>query len=274
MSKIIFIDWGIFMFRAIFSSLNNPQVPSTYTCLNMILSCLKKIGVEPEDKIIIAVDSKSWRKDYSKEYKSNRKETREKYPINWEEEWKKFDWLLEQLDKATDFSIIKEYGLEADDIMAVGSRVFKDKTVILCTFDNDMEQLQVYDNVKIFSPLKKAKGQRGAYKVKPKNFNAYKLITKKINKEVSDNLVSPILSQENYDKRLMLVTLLELPENIENLVKEKLQNLPEKELNLELFPFKNLRKRYMDIYNSDKKITYEYCVQLEEKRKKRRRKAK
>ena len=260
------------MFRAIFSSLNNPQIPSIYTCLNMILSCLKKIGIEPEDKVIIACDSRSWRKDFSKEYKANREEARERYPINWKEEWKKFDWLLEQLDLATDFSIIKEYGLEADDIMAVGSRVFKDNEVILVSSDSDLEQLQDYNNVKLFSPLKKAKGQKGAYKVKPKNFNAYKLITKKINKEVADNLTSPIVTQQDYDKRLLLVNLLELPENIENLAKEKLQNLPEKELNLELLPFKNLRKKFMDIYNSDKKITYEYCVQLEEKRKKRRRK--
>ncbi|KKN41788.1 hypothetical protein LCGC14_0719600, partial [marine sediment metagenome] len=48
--------------------------------LSMILFCLRKVGVEPTDKIIVACDyGRSWRKALSKEYKADRKEQRDKH---------------------------------------------------------------------------------------------------------------------------------------------------------------------------------------------------
>ena len=67
------------------------------------------------------------------------KAAREKYPINWTEEYQKFNDLLDSIDQATDWNVIAIKGLEADDIMAVGSRYFKDNEVILVTFDSDLE---------------------------------------------------------------------------------------------------------------------------------------
>lgn len=271
MSKTIFIDWGIFLHRSVFASLHNKSVPSTYTCLRMIISCLKKIGIEPDDRIIIAVDGRhSWRKDLEKSYKQNRKKFRESFPIDWDKEFKSFDWLLQKIDEATDWNIIKIDRVEADDIMSVGSRIFKDSEVVLVTYDSDLEQMLHYPNVKIFSPIKKAKGKKGAYKVKPKNFNVYKLISKKIEKEIADNLTAPILNQEDYDRRNTCVNLLKLPDNIENTIKERLNNLEDKELNISELPFNNIRNSFFDIYNSDDIITYTYCEKLEEKRNKRR----
>ena len=59
MNKVIILDWGMFLHRAIFSTLNNPQIPSTYTCLNMIISSLKKIGISPDDRIKDIVGEKT-----------------------------------------------------------------------------------------------------------------------------------------------------------------------------------------------------------------------
>lgn len=273
MSKVVIIDWGIFLHRSAYASVNNPNIPATYTCLNMILSCLKKIGLNPDDKVIIAVDGRnSWRKDYDTNYKGDRKEKRDKSGIDWTKEFANFDWLLKKIDEATDWNIVKEDRLEADDIMAVGSRFFKDKEIILVTYDSDLEQMFEYSNVKIFSPIKKAKGKKGGYKIKPKKFNVYKLISKKIDKEVSDNLTTPILNQSDYEKRNICVNLLKLPETVENTIKSKLNSLKNKEINLEKLPYKNLKSRFFDIYNSDDIVTYDYCVQLEAKRKNRRKK--
>lgn len=272
-SKVIFIDFGIFLHRSIFASIHNPNIPSTYTCLNMIMSCLKRIGIDPDDRIIVAVDyGHSWRKEVDTSYKANRKEAREKFPIDWDKEFKSFNWLLDKIDKATDWNIVKANGLEADDWMAVGSRYFKDNEVILVTYDSDMEQCWAYNNVKIFSPIKKCVGKqgKGAYKIPPPNFNVYKLLSKKIEKETADNLTNEIFSQEDYEKRKQIVNLLELPENIENTIKERLSNLEDKTSNIELLPFQSLKVRFKDIYSSNKIVTYEDSLKKRRKTRKRK----
>jgi len=269
MNKIIVLDWGIFLHRAVFASVNNPNVPSTYTALSMILGNLKRIGVETEDQIIVAVDARhSWRKDYEAEYKGDRKKKRAESPIDWKYHYKKFDELLETLEITTNWHIIKIDHLEADDIMAVVCRYFKDKEVVLVTYDSDLEQCWAYEHVKIFSPKSKK------WKLKPTNFNAYKLISKKIQKEVSDNLTSPILNEEDYYTRLTCVNLLELPEWVENSVKKDLDNIEDRVYYPEHFPFNGLKERYENLYNNTKDIIIyeEQLRKAEEKEARKKRK--
>ena len=273
--KIIFIDWSVFVFRAIFSWRRNPQIPATWNCMNMITSCLRKVGVDPIDTIFVATDyMKSWRKTYAEEYKANRKAFRESFKdIDWEQMWRDFDDLLEQVNKGTDWFILRKEHLEADDWMAMGARRFKDEKVVLITSDNDLEQCFYYPNVKIFSPLIKFKGTKGAYKVPPKNFDVYKFIAKKINKEVTDNLVSPILNEEDYDKRKICVNLLELPDFVENQIKEIFDNLSEKESDLNYIRSQSIRKKIGALWNDKTKIVkYVDCVIKEEKKKLKKKK--
>lgn len=275
MDKVVVIDFGIFSHRAIFATMNNPKIPSTYTCFNMMLSSLGRIGVNPDDKIIIACDGRSsWRKEYEKAYKADRAKKRAESPIDWNSEYTKMNQLLENIDKATDWHIIKLDHIEADDIMAVASRYYKDKEVILVTYDSDLEQCWSYTNVKIFSIMKKSKGGKGAYKIKPKNFNVYKFLAKKVNKEVSDNLVSPILNEEDYDNRMICINLLELPQWVENTIIKELKELKVKKGNFNLLWFKNLRPKLNNLYNSTKILTYDYCKELLEKRKRRKKNGK
>lgn len=249
MDKIIVLDWGIFLHRAVFASVNNPDIPTTYTAMSMILGNLKRIGVNPEDTIIVAVDARhSWRKDYEFDYKGDRKKKREGSPIDWKYHYQKFDELLETLEITTNWHIIKIDHLEADDIMAVTCRYFKDKEVVLVTYDSDLEQCWAYENVKIFSPKAKK------WKLRPDNFNAYKVISKKVQKEASDNLTSPILNEEDYYTRLTCITLLELPEWVENAVKKDLDNIEDRVYYPEHFPFNGLKDRYMNLYTNKKDI--------------------
>lgn len=243
-NKIIVIDWGIFSHRAIFASAKNPGVPSTYTCLSMVLGCLKRIGVDREkDRVIIAIDARnSWRKDYEKSYKGDRSQKRKESPIDWNKEYKQMNWLLEKFEIATNFNQILFPRTEADGIMAVCCRYFKDKEVILVTYDSDLCQCWSYGNVKMFSPKTKR------YKIAPKNYNAQKDILKKVNKEVSDNLTSPILCEQDFNNRLLCVNLLSLPDHIENSIIAELENLPDKENHPELIPYPTLRTRFPNIY--------------------------
>lgn len=275
--KIIVLDWLVFVHTAIFAWRNTKSIPMSYTLLNMIISCLRRIGVEPFDTIYIACDHYgSWRKEYAEEYKANRKAQRDKYEdIDWEQMWKDSDNMLEILDKGTDWIIIKNehsIHLEADDIASyiVRNNQDKDKDIILVTTDGDWEQMWKFDNVKLFSPKMKPK----RYKVKPNNFNIHKLISSKVKKETSDNLISPIITEKDYDTRLMLINLLELPEFVEKKLENTFANLNiDKDYNLDCIPFLKLRERIGNLYNDkDNIVDYDWCIKLEEKRNNRKKK--
>ena len=273
MCKVVVLDWSIFMFRGIFAWRNRKEIPATWYSMNMIISTLQKIGIDKDDLVIVAGDGRnSWRKDYEQEYKKNRKAFRESFEdVDWNKMYNDYDYLLEKIREITNFHVIKIDRLEADDIGAVVSRYYKDKEIILVSYDQDWEQMLQYNNVKIWSILLKNKKGKGAYKIKPKNFNAYMLLSKKIEKEVSDNLINPILNEKDYNNRMLCVNLLELPEFVENQIKEKLDEIKSKEWgDIEQFPFPSIRKKLEHLYDKDKVITYEECLVKKTKKKKKR----
>lgn len=277
--RVIVVDWSIIVFRSIYAWKNNKQMPPTYTGLSILISSLKKMGLNKNTEVIIAVDSirGNWRKELIRDYKGDRKEKREKdKEINWNTMFAKFNSLLCDLEMGTPFHVIEIDKLEADDIAGVASKYYQEKDevseIILCSYDHDWEQLWHHSKVKIYSFLKKWKTGKGMYKVKPKKFNAYALIAKMINKETSDNLVDEILDERTYDKREQLVNLLDLPKWIEEKVVNRLNNLvKDNQWNLEALPFPKLRERFKEAYNEKYKITYEECEKLVEKRNKRKR---
>ena len=132
-----------------------------------------------------------------------------------------------------------------------------------------------YPNVKIFSILKKYKGHKGAYKIPAPNFNAYKLLASKVKQEKTDNLITPILSDKDYENRLKCVNLLELPEFIEGQIIKELENYKEKEADINFIPFRTIKEKLENLYNNKEKIvTYKMCEDYEEKKKKRKRRNK
>ena len=263
--KIIVVDYGCFMFSAIFAHKYTPQIPVSYTILNMVLANLLKVGVSENDTIMIACDEgHSWRKDYDKQYKAGRKEGREKHTeINWTEMFEQVNKLLIQLDISTTWHILKYPSLEADDWQAVATKYYKDNEVILVTFDSDMEQLLDRTNVKIFSPKAKK------YKF---NSNPLKHLAKKINKEVADGLTNPVLNEEDYNTRNLIVNLRDLPEFVVTPITEAFAKLQPKEPTIEEFPYPSLKDKYLNLSkDTSKLVSYEKCEkQIERKKKKKK----
>jgi hypothetical protein len=260
--KIIVLDWGIFTFRGIFSWRVNREIPVEYTITNMILANLLKVGVKEEDIIMLATDyGKSWRKDFDIQYKADRKEKREAFhDINWDIMFEKVNNLLTKIDVATNWYILREERIEADDWMAYTTKYFPNNEIVLISYDKDIEQLlpPARPNVKIFSPLSKK------YKV---GINPAKVLAEKINKEASDNLTNPILNEEDYDRRNLLVNLLELPEFIEQKLEPRFRNLEPKEGDADEFPFNGLRVKYLNLCNDKSKLV---TMEMSEKKKKKK----
>jgi len=246
--KVIFIDYSVYVHRAICAWRVSPtkQIPATFTALSMIFGSLMRVGLSPDDLVIFAVDSHkgNWRKEIDPAYKANRKGKREKFEdIDWPKQFAEFDELIVNLEQSTPFYFISAEKMEADDIIAYGVRHFDDKECIIISTDSDFEQLLAFPNVKLFSPVAKK------YKhVK----NPYKILAKKINKETTDNLITPILTTADYEKRKTIVNLMELPSFVEEAVAESLSLVQPKEYSIERLMFRTLIERYHKLFNSDK----------------------
>jgi len=249
--KVVFLDWGVFLHKAIFAS-QKSSVSSIYVALTMIVGDLKKVGISPNDTIILAVDSHgkgNWRKDLDSQYKSTRRKKREDTGIDWETHFCMFENLLNDLDSGTPFHVVEIDRLEADDIISAGCRFYKDKEIVIVSHDSDYEQLFEYKNVKIFNPKSK--------KYKKPVENPQAVLQSKIKKEVADDLISPILSERDYEIRKTIVSLLSLPDSIENQVIDSLKKIsPKQYWDLNKLPFPVIRQRFSTIYNNDKKVDY------------------
>ena len=278
MGKVVLIDMSVLAFKSIFNyelGLKYKRggsflLPASYTYVTSLISCLKKINLNQDDTVILALDDKSWRKNLCADYKANRQEAREKHTlIDWQKEFDAISRVNSQLDYATPFHLLRIPQCESDDIASVATRVFKDREVILATIDVDWHMLAYYPNVKIFNlNFKTPKGKGGFVQITKEE--ALKILAKKCRLgDKGDNvLVYPNEDENDSDLRKTLVNLLELPQEIELAVTEVLQNLPDKQgIKWEEFPFKNsLGQRFNDIYDKKFMLTPEYCYSLQAKR--------
>jgi len=270
--KVILVDWGMILHRTVFAWRKDKDVPLSFLALNQLVSYLYKIGLEKKDIIIIAVDSEkgSWRRDAIQEYKANRKQKRESYSdLDWKLLFREFDELLELIKKATPFHVIKIDKLEADDIIAYATKFYKDRECIIVSVDKDFELLWERKNVKIFSPLVKFRGKRGAYKICPNEDYPKRLLKKKIKREESDNLVSEIHTAEEYELRKIVVDLLNLPKYVELLVAKELKKINnKKKWDINLIPYPKIRKKLLQAFYNCDIIDYRECEMAFKQRRK------
>jgi len=242
--KVIFIDWSIFVHKAIFA---RQEMPITYTCIRMILSILKLLSLKETDLIIFAIDSSkgNWRKQLDTNYKANRADIRKKSGLDWDELFGEFSEFLENINVSTPFHVVEIDNLEADDIIAYGCRYYKDDDCIIVSSDTDYEQLTAFENVKLLSSNSKK------FKIVK---NPYKSLAKKIQYEKTDNLISPILNQQDFDLRNKIVNLLTLPAEVESPIHFELSKITDtKDFDIELFRFEKLQQEILNIYLPQKK---------------------
>ena len=244
-SRVFLVDWSVFVHRSIFAwRMQKGTIPATYYCLNSLFTCLKLLKPKQDDLIILALDSYgkgNWRRDYDPAYKANRKESRQKYEdINWSKQFEDMNVLLNNVHYSTPFIPIQVNGLEADDIISYACRYYKDRAKIILTTDSDMNQLYSLGNVKIFSP-------------KTKKFriveHPLRELTKKIRKEATDNLITPITNKAEYDRRKIIVSLLKLPDEVEKPLEKIFTSLqPKTKYYPDAIMFKSLKAKYNTLY--------------------------
>lgn len=104
--------------------------------------------------VVLAIDSRSWRKDVFPFYKFKRGETRDKDKDKWQLFFDFCTKLIQELDEFYPGSVVKAKGAEADDIIGVLClRYAPNEKVLVVSTDGDMIQLLTIGNVVLYSPL-------------------------------------------------------------------------------------------------------------------------
>ena len=109
-------------------------------------------------EIVICTDfHSSWRKEVFPFYKAHRKVAREKQKtekgMDWSALFDTISKIIVEIDTFFPYKVIRVPHAEGDDVIAVLSKTFKEKSLIVSS-DKDFSQLYKYNWVRQFSPMK------------------------------------------------------------------------------------------------------------------------
>ena len=141
---------------------NHTNIPLDEGLLrHMILNTIRLNRNKFADKygeMVICCDSKKyWRRDVFPYYKASRKKDREASGVDWNTMFNTLSTVRQELVDNFPYKTLMIEGAEADDI--IGTLVHKynqyEKEILILSSDKDFMQLQVYSNVKQYSPVHK-----------------------------------------------------------------------------------------------------------------------
>ena len=131
---------------------------------HMIFNSIRMYRSKYKDKygeIVICTDGqKNWRYDVYPHYKFKRKDARKESKMDWNELFRITNMVLEELKENFPYKVIEHERCEADDIIAALCNFTNEgfgnyEPVLIVSSDKDFAQLQVFDNVAQYSPMKK-----------------------------------------------------------------------------------------------------------------------
>ena len=141
---------------------NHTNIPLDEGLLrHMILNTIRvnrnKFTKQNSNMIICCDSKKYWRRDIFPYYKASRKKDREKSGVDWSTMFNTLSLVRQELIDYFPYKTLMVEGAEADDI--IGTLVHKynqyEKEILILSSDKDFMQLQVYPNVKQYSPVHK-----------------------------------------------------------------------------------------------------------------------
>lgn len=141
---------------------NHTNIPLDEGLLrHMILNTIRvnrnKFSNQNSNMIICCDSKKYWRRDIFPYYKASRKKDREKSGVDWSTMFNTLSLVRQELIDYFPYKTLMVEGAEADDI--IGTLVHKynqyEKEILILSSDKDFMQLQVYPNVKQYSPVHK-----------------------------------------------------------------------------------------------------------------------
>jgi len=138
-----------------------------HVTLSTLKSYKKKYGKEYGDIVICCDGRKYWRREYYQHYKAGRKKAREASDLDWGLIFDTLSEMREDIAKNFPYKVLHIERCEADDIIAALSKYAQEnelimegleetsQKILIVSSDNDFKQLQLYPNVKQWSPMQK-----------------------------------------------------------------------------------------------------------------------
>jgi hypothetical protein len=138
-----------------------------HVTLSTIKSYKKKYGKEYGDLVICCDGRKYWRRDYFPHYKAGRKKARDASDLNWTLIFDTLSEMRNDLAKHFPYKVMHLERCEADDVIAALTKwaqenelvqeglVEESQKILILSSDKDFKQLQLYPNVKQWSPMQK-----------------------------------------------------------------------------------------------------------------------
>ena len=150
--RLYIIDGAGFYFRAFYAirgRFNAPDGMPTNAIYGFARMCEKIVREEKPDALLIALDSKgkTFRHEMYSEYKAHRPKMPEELSVQLP--------FIEKFIKAYNIPVLKESGLEADDLIGCAAQLAEKKgyEVVIVSGDKDMMQL-INGTITMFDPLK------------------------------------------------------------------------------------------------------------------------
>lgn len=156
---MILIDYnGIAIGNIIVQKLQVEEGLIRHMILNSIRMYKQKFK-EYGEVVIVADAGGNWRKDLYPEYKASRKKNRDESSMDWDEIFRITNMVREEIEENLPYRVLHIWGCEADDAIAqiaLETQEFgKYEEVMIVSADKDFAQLQMYPNIKQYSPMTK-----------------------------------------------------------------------------------------------------------------------
>lgn len=123
-----------------------------YNVFNSIYQSLWKFKNVTE--VVLAVDdNKSWRKHIYSRYKESRKNKKKESGIDWSDLYANMHKLAAELKHHMPFKVIRVKNAEADDVIAVLVRDFKNPCVIIARDEDYFQLFGKKTNLRVYDPI-------------------------------------------------------------------------------------------------------------------------
>jgi len=158
---MIIVDFNQVMISNLMMQLgNHTNIPLEeglfrHMVINSLRSYKQKFQNEYGEIVIACDDRNYWRKQVFPYYKANRKKTRDASEINWNQVFEIFNKIKGEIKEHFPYRVIQVDSAEADDIIATLVTENKKDTILILSADKDFVQLQKFNNVKQYDPIRK-----------------------------------------------------------------------------------------------------------------------
>lgn len=270
---MILIDYSGIAISAIMAQIKHSDLDLD-TCRHFILNSIRNIRKilknQKNGEIVICADSSnSWRKNIFPEYKANRKKTRDSSGLDWNEIFNNMQTVYQELEDTFPYLCIKVQGAEADDILSILTKNVTDEEHIVVSNDKDMIQLNMRPNVKVYSTIKASymqeenpekalfvhivSGDTGDGIPNILSDSDTFIVKEKRQKQLRKTLIDSFWNgetplPENFERNKKLISLYEIPEEVENAIMDvyKKSTVKGKRSNLMSYMAKNKLKELFD----------------------------